>query len=203
MVRITLEDEDYIVYKNIPHLCKSRNIKLIDYNKLSEEDFIRQNKIKGLFIIKGESESDKKIKYKYIFIPTNSNYRVKKKINELLTSADKYVLIFTDNKKVVIDDSSLDVELIDGLHVLCKDYPTYFQNAQLSYRVLNDDEKKQILWDINKIKNENLPIIEDSSMECIYSIAKIGDVLEITHPTYTSSGLTTTYRLVVPTREST
>jgi len=194
-IQIIKQSKEFVIYQNIPKFCKSRNIKLSNYEKIGVKDI---NNIKqSIKIISYEGmQGDKKIVIH--FIMPDSRYTHKADLTKLLSggNADKYILIFSLIKKISLDLHDQDIEFIDGTKYMLRDYPAFFAAQRLEIRKVEQDELDHFM-NLYKIPSvRSLPKIDITSHECVYSNLEIGDVVEIKSPSLAAGGIAGTLRLV-------
>lgn len=187
------------IHENIIKLATSRDIVLDNYKKLNSTEFRNQDISLGLFDYFGVDKVTK-LKY-YIIFPTISGRYIKKAfLNKLINQnpADRYIVILQDKKSVKIDDLTKNVEFIVGTESMIADVTEGDRLRGIQYRILSKDEVEQFasVWKIPSLLS--LPKIPKSSASMVYSRAEVGDVIEMTYPSYATSGRSGDIRLVIP-----
>lgn len=186
----------YVVHNHIHALCESKGIKLEKYKKIDMKTANSVVSSNGLFSYKGKSDEGESV---MIYMITEQSDHLKKSNFEKLINIgniDRFIVIHPSSKKFKYTGDE-NIEFIPGDIVMKRNVPKMFKEYGMYYSILTPEEVEHELWTINKLKKEDLSRIEINSTECIYSKAKIGDVMRLTQPSDTSSGMTTQYRLVV------
>ena len=194
-VPIIKEGLEYTIYRRIPILAEAKGIKLNGFDDMDATAFNNKMLSVGMFDYKGTKNGKT---YYIIMMTKDSRYIKKAELNKLINNehADFYIIIFTTNITVSVDDKTKRVLFVNGVKSMIRNYIEYLKNMQISTRVLTDEEKSHYMH-MYKFTEKNLPKIKENSIEVLYSSAERGDVVEIIHPTMTMSKMTGTIRLVI------
>lgn len=188
---------DYTIYSNIQSFaeCRGKTItgggfdgKESSY-PLSEIDFNKKNKASHYLVILADDVT-------IILISSDSDYYKKDKLSAILSKVrtDKKIVIKPERGKIKTGD----VEVIDGDNYLIKDWLTCNREMKRSFKIITTDE-----WNNGMLHNQffvdisELPPIKSTACEVVWSGAKVGNILELTSPSLSSNGFTSSYYRVI------
>lgn len=188
---------DYTIYSNIQSFAECRGKTIIGGGfdgkesgyPLSETDFNKKNKASHyLVILAGDTT--------IVLISSDSDYYKKDKLGAILSkvSTDKKIVIKPERGKIKTED----IEVIDGDNYLIKDWFTCNREMGRSFKIITADE-----WNNGMLHNQffvdipELPPIKSTACEVVWSGAKVGDIMELTSPSLSSNGFTSSYYRII------
>lgn len=196
---------DYIIYSNIQSFAECRGKKIVGGGfdgkestyPLSEIDFNKKNKASHyLVIVANDLLSGKENDTTIVLISSGSDYYKKDKLNAILSKVrtDNIIVIKPEKDKVKAED----VEVVDGDIYLIRNWSECNREKGRSFRIITAEE-----WDNGVMHNQfyvdipELPPIRSTACEVVWSGAKVGSILELTSPSLSSNGFTSSYYRII------
>ncbi len=192
-------DLDYTIYVNIGSLLKLRGKSIIgggfdgkEPYPLSELEFSKKVKSQKYIVLQAEALT-------VIIVITGGDFYKKDKLTGLLAKSLPNVIVVKPSKnKIKINSHPTISQVIDGDTYLITDWHTINSEKYRQVRVIKPSE-----WQTNIIRTNmyvevnELPAISSLSHEVVWYGASNGDVIEITSPSLSSNGYTSSmYRVV-------
>lgn len=188
---------DYTIYSNIQSLVECRGKKIIGGGfdgkessyPLSEIDFNKKNKASHYLVILADDTT-------IILISSDSDYYKKDKLGAILSKVrtDKTIVIKPEKGKIKTEG----IEVIDGDNYLIKDWLACNREMGRSFKIITAEE-----WNSSMLHNQfyvdidELPLIKSTASEVVWSGAKVGNIMELTSPSLSSNGFTSSFYRVV------
>lgn len=179
-------DLGYKIYKMIPKWCEAKKITLINYENMDMIEFNNRGVANGLFTIEGNDSENHKIWIALIL--SNSKYNKASELSSFINHLDyhHYYVITIYGKKIKIKIDN--ITFLNGSECLIRNFTKTMKVKQYKMKILTDQEWENYKKRLTLINKKQLPTIYDIDMKIIWSQAKIGDVVDITYPTYTAGG---------------
>jgi DNA-directed RNA polymerase subunit H (RpoH/RPB5) len=191
---------DYSIYTNIASLVAFRGKTITGGGfdgkestyPLSEIEFDKKNKSNHYTILLVDDIT-------FIIIPVGSEFYKKNKLAVLLGKVKSERTIVVKPVKCKVKGITSDkVEVIDGDIYLIIDWVAASAAKGRSMKVVKPDEwANGVLHNNFYVDIDELPAIHSSACEVVWSGARVGDVIELTSPSLSSNGYTSTPHRVV------
>jgi hypothetical protein len=193
-MEIVLVSVEYNAYTNIRHLCACRGMTL--KGELMSDIGTFNEKISDGFL-KLEANDGAGADYIILFIVAGSDYRGGDKLDRLVKSAGNKKIIIMKSGRITLKNN-IECEIIEYSRYLLYNWAEVMAAKGRSLRLVSDDEFEKEWQSKFYIHKHNLPLLSIESHEVVWHGLKLGDVVELIGPSMSSSGMTSSLRLVAP-----